>query len=214
MIKSHVLYQLSYEPIVLRFGHTKVLLFLKLANLGRRKSGPTRTAMRATSGPKGGRPVRATSGKGGITPAAQCAELRGLYGRITLRPYEDHSVEIMRLAARALHAAPLQETANLYFGAPSSIKMTEVITPALRRERGVAESSLCYTPQSLKMFWSETELFAPPLLRLRFGQKRLARQAELARLAINLDELDLDFVTDTEIVFDLLYALPVKLGDV
>ena len=85
---------------------------------------------------------------------------------------------------------------------------------ALRRKKGVAESSLCYTPQSLQMFWSETELFAPALLRLRFGQKRLARQAELARLAINLDELHLDFVTDTEIVFDLLYALPVKLGDV
>ncbi len=120
----------------------------------------------------------------------------------------------MRLAARALHAAPLQETENLYFGAPSSIKTTEVITPALRRERGVAESSLCYTPQSLQMFWSETKLFAPALLRLRFRQKRLARQAELARLAINLDELDLDFVADAEIVFDLLYALPVKLGDV
>ena len=43
MIKSHVLYQLSYEPIVLRFGHTKVLLFLKLANHERRKSDPRRT---------------------------------------------------------------------------------------------------------------------------------------------------------------------------
>ena len=43
MIKSHVLYQLSYEPIVLGFGHTKVLLFLKLANHERRKSDPRRT---------------------------------------------------------------------------------------------------------------------------------------------------------------------------
>lgn len=37
MIKSHVLYQLSYEPLVLCFGHTKVLLFLKLANLEGKK---------------------------------------------------------------------------------------------------------------------------------------------------------------------------------
>ena len=46
MIKSHVLYQLSYEPLVRCFGHTKVLLFLKLANLEEEKSGA-----------KGGRPV-------------------------------------------------------------------------------------------------------------------------------------------------------------
>ena len=46
MIKSHVLYQLSYEPLVRCFGHTKVLLFLKLANLEGKKSEP-----------KGARPV-------------------------------------------------------------------------------------------------------------------------------------------------------------
>ena len=99
MIKSHVLYQLSYEPIVLRFGHTKVLLFLKLANLGRRKSGA-----------KGARPVRATSDP--TRMERRCAELRThkktdahdgrpydgtqyilwgsmriLYGRNVMRPY-------------------------------------------------------------------------------------------------------------------------------
>ena len=64
MIKSHVLYQLSYEPIVLRFGHTKVLLFLKLANRGRRKSGA-----------KGARPVRATSDQE-RTDASRCVRTK------------------------------------------------------------------------------------------------------------------------------------------
>ena len=57
------------------------------------------------SGPKGGRPMRATSDQKS-TDASRCVRTR-------------HSVEIMRLAARALHAAVLRNAADAHDRRPA-----------------------------------------------------------------------------------------------